>query len=104
MGCRGEALEAGQPGVGQGWAWGQRGRRWLASPLCPTWTPEHGGPWLACIDSASAHSQPPDPGVSGGEGLWEGLPGPQHPLPPRQHHSLTLGEQVFWGEALAWTG
>ena len=36
--------------------------------------------------------------------MWEGLLGPQHPLPPRQHHSLTLGEQVFWGEALAWTG
>lgn len=87
----------------QGWAWGRRGRRRLAGAPCPTWPPEHRGPGLP------AQALPPlTLGRPTLECLWvgrarEGLPGPQHPLPPCQL-PLTLGEQVFQGEALTWTG
>lgn len=80
----------------QGWAWGRRGRRRLAGAPCPAWPPEHRGPGLP------AQALPPlTLGCPTLERLWvgrawEGLPGPQHPL--------TLGDQVFRGEALAWTG
>lgn len=96
-GARGRAARGSKAGRGA------EGGKWLAGAPCPTWPPERTGA-PACLHRLCTPLTLGRPTL---ECLWAGENGraagtPAPPAPPLQ--LLTLGEQVFQGEALTWTG